>query len=227
MLSSVNLAAEAAGPAKSATPDAGLVAPIERLPTAVTAFVGRTLKGPVNAPTLVADFAQFQQQFGGPGSRRRSGYAVEQFFENGGRQALIVRVANGARAPSLRLPAGKGELVLQGLQSRDARIPARLGRLRRHRRGRHRPVQPRAAATARARHRAHRGAGDPATAVGATWRRALGGGAAGALAPGALGGSAAGRAPRSHPVVVPGRRDRLRRGARRRQPMAPISPTTT
>jgi len=91
-----------------------MVAPIERLPTAVTAFVGRALKGPLDVPTLVSDFGQFQQLFGGAWQPATLGYAVEQFFENGGRQALIVRVANGARAPTLRLPAGKGQLLLQG-----------------------------------------------------------------------------------------------------------------
>jgi uncharacterized protein len=114
MLSSVNLAADPAAPAQPSVPDAGVVAPIERLPIAVTAFVGRALKGPVDAATLVTDFAQFQQQFGGPWQPATLGYAVEQYFENGGRQALIVRVANGARAPTLRLPAGRGELLLQG-----------------------------------------------------------------------------------------------------------------
>jgi len=42
-------------------------------------------------------------------------YAVEQFFDNGGRQAIIVRVANGARPASLRLPAGPGALLLRAL----------------------------------------------------------------------------------------------------------------
>jgi len=37
---------------------------------------------------------------------------VEQFFENGGREALIVRVANGARPPSISLPAGGSDLKL-------------------------------------------------------------------------------------------------------------------
>ena len=114
MLPSANLAAEPAGLAQSAAPDAGTVAPIERLPSAVTAFVGRALKGPVNSPTPVASFAEFQQLFGGLWQPALLGYALEQFFENGGRQALIVRVANGARAPTLRLPAGKGALLLQG-----------------------------------------------------------------------------------------------------------------
>jgi hypothetical protein len=91
-------------------------APIVRLPTAVTAFVGRALKGPLNAPTPIASFGEFQRQFGGLWQPSTLGYALEQFFENGGRQALVVRVANGARAPTLRLPAGRGEVLLQGRQ---------------------------------------------------------------------------------------------------------------
>ena len=114
MLLSPNPAAEPpydSGPARA---DAASPAPIERLPAAVTAFVGRALKGPVNTPTAISSFAEFQQQFGGLWQPAPLGYAVEQFFENGGWQAVIVRVANGARAPTLRLPAGKGELILQG-----------------------------------------------------------------------------------------------------------------
>ncbi len=95
---------------------APLPAPIERLPTAVTAFVGRALKGPLNAPTPIGSFAEFQRQFGGLWQPATLGYAVEQYFDNGGRQALIVRVANGARAPTLRLPAGGGTLLMQGRQ---------------------------------------------------------------------------------------------------------------
>ena len=101
----------AAEPARLPTP-----APIERLPTAVTAFVGRALKGPLNTPTPIASFGEFQRQFGGLWQPATLGYALEQFFENGGRQALIVRVANGARAPTLRLSAGRGEVLLQGRQ---------------------------------------------------------------------------------------------------------------
>ena len=114
MLPSANPAAEPAFLAGPLRADAAPPAPIERLPAAVTAFVGRALKGPLNAPTPIASFAEFQQQFGGLWQPATLGYAIEQYFENGGWQALIVRVANGARAPTLRLPAGKGELLLQG-----------------------------------------------------------------------------------------------------------------
>ena len=38
---------------------------IERVPAGVTAFVGRTLKGPVAQPMPIRSFAAFQQIFGG------------------------------------------------------------------------------------------------------------------------------------------------------------------
>jgi uncharacterized protein len=88
---------------------------IERVPTAVTAFVGRTLRGPVGQPLAVRSFAEFQQHFGGLWQPSTVSYAVEQFFENGGHEARIVRVANGARPPTLTLPAGADVLRLVAL----------------------------------------------------------------------------------------------------------------
>jgi len=88
---------------------------IERAPTGVAAFVGRTLKGPINRPVAIAGFGEFQQIFGGLWQPSTVSYAVEQFFENGGRRALVVRVVNGARPPTLTLRAGAAELHLVGL----------------------------------------------------------------------------------------------------------------
>ncbi|MDE2449442.1 MAG: phage tail sheath family protein [Gammaproteobacteria bacterium] len=88
---------------------------IARLPSAVTVFVGRTLKGPVQRPITVASFAEFQQVFGGLWQPSTLSYAVEQFFEHGGGHAIIVRVANGARPPTITLPAGSGILRLAGV----------------------------------------------------------------------------------------------------------------
>jgi len=87
-----------------------------RSSSARTAFVGRTLRGPPNAPTLVRNFAEFQQVFGGLWQPSLLGYAVEQFFDNGGREALVVRVVNGARAATLTLIAGAERLTLQALR---------------------------------------------------------------------------------------------------------------
>ncbi|MBX5463504.1 MAG: phage tail sheath family protein [Steroidobacteraceae bacterium] len=88
---------------------------IARAPTAIAAFVGRTLKGPLNRPVSVASFAEYTQVFGGLWQPSTVSYAVEQFFENGGREAYIVRVANGARPPTITLPAGSHRLTLSGL----------------------------------------------------------------------------------------------------------------
>ena len=89
---------------------------ISRLPTARTAFVGRTLRGPVNRPVVIKSFTEFQQVFGGLWQPSLLGYAIEQFFDNGGREALIVRVVNGARAATLTLKAGGQVLRLQALR---------------------------------------------------------------------------------------------------------------
>ncbi len=89
---------------------------IEHLPTARSAFVGRTLRGPVNRPVLTKSFAEFQHAFGGLWQPSLLGYAVEQFFDNGGREAFIVRVVNGARAVTLTLKAGAQLLRLQALR---------------------------------------------------------------------------------------------------------------
>lgn len=95
-------------------PDQG----IARGPTAVTAFVGRTLRGPVNRPVSVASFSEYQAVFGGLWQPSPLSYAVEQYFESGGRSALIVRVVNSGRAPTLTLNAAAGQkLVLQALES--------------------------------------------------------------------------------------------------------------
>jgi len=89
---------------------------ITRLGTARTAFVGRTLRGPVNRPMLITSFTEFQHVFGGLWQPSPLGYAVEQFFDHGGREALIVRVVNGARSATLTLSAGKSALRLRAVR---------------------------------------------------------------------------------------------------------------
>jgi uncharacterized protein len=89
---------------------------ISRTSSARTAFVGRTLRGPVSRPILIKSFAEFQHVFGGLWQPSLLGYAIEQFFDNGGREALIVRVVNGARSATLTLKAGPSVLRLQALR---------------------------------------------------------------------------------------------------------------
>jgi uncharacterized protein len=88
---------------------------IHPVPINVVAFVGRCWKGPIHTPTVVTDFVEFENRFGGRWVGSTLPQAVENFFEHGGKQALIVRVASGGRAPSIDLPAGNQRLVLQGI----------------------------------------------------------------------------------------------------------------
>jgi phage tail sheath protein FI len=85
------------------------------LPTAVTAFVGRALRGPVNRPVLLRNFADYQQVFGGLWQPSPLSYAVEQYFESGGREAVVVRVVNGGAPATISVPCGSETLTLEAL----------------------------------------------------------------------------------------------------------------
>jgi uncharacterized protein len=107
-----------AEPLDSIVPSAespGSLRVIARAATSIAAFIGRALKGPVNEPVLVRSFADYSRVFGGLWQPSTLSYAVEQFFENGGRAAVIVRVVNGARPPTLTLPTATGRLMLRGV----------------------------------------------------------------------------------------------------------------
>ena len=72
--------------------------PIEGVSTSTAGFVGMTERGPLNNPTLVTSFAEYQRTFGGYlgddfKEFRFLPYAVEGFFSNGGQRAYITRVA--------------------------------------------------------------------------------------------------------------------------------------
>jgi hypothetical protein len=99
----------------SSAEEPGSLRVIARAATNIAAFVGRALKGPVNEPVPVRSFADYTRVFGGLWQPSTLSYAVEQFFENGGRCAIIVRVVNGARPPSLTLPTTRGRLILRGV----------------------------------------------------------------------------------------------------------------
>ena len=67
--------------------------------TSITAFIGRALRGPVNAPTTINSFGDFERQFGGLDVSYPLSYVVRDFYGNGGSQAIIVRLEkNSAKA---------------------------------------------------------------------------------------------------------------------------------
>jgi len=75
--------------------------PIEAVGTSVAAFVGYTEKGPMNDPTLISTWDQYEKIFGGIREivpdptldlQDPMGHSVYAFFQNGGSAAYIVRV---------------------------------------------------------------------------------------------------------------------------------------
>jgi phage tail sheath protein FI len=84
--------------------------------TSITAFVGRALRGPTDEPAPVFSFADYERGFGGLWDASPMSFAVLHYFQNGGSQALIVRVHNGAPSASLSLAlegGAAGNMVLQ------------------------------------------------------------------------------------------------------------------
>jgi phage tail sheath protein FI len=71
--------------------------------TSVTAFIGRTQRGPADKATLIHSYADYERLFGGLWAQSSVSYAVQQYFLNGGVDAVIVRVHNGATAATLQL----------------------------------------------------------------------------------------------------------------------------
>src|ERR671936_1304276 len=61
--------------------------PIEGVGTATAAFVGLAEKGPVNTPTLVTNWSQFAQAFGGFIEGSYLAHSVYGYFLNGGGSA--------------------------------------------------------------------------------------------------------------------------------------------
>ncbi len=90
--------------------------PIDVSPETTAAFVGRALRGPLNTPVLVRSFGEFRRRFGDVWSRSSLGPSVRQFFEHGGLQLYIVRVANHARGAMICLPASGSALVLRAVE---------------------------------------------------------------------------------------------------------------
>ena len=71
---------------------------IEGVPTSTAAFVGRTWRGPRRSTAITLEsFVDYERQFGGLWRDSTLSFAVKQFFENGGTQAIVVRVATRCR----------------------------------------------------------------------------------------------------------------------------------
>jgi uncharacterized protein len=95
--------------------------------TSITALIGAAPIGPVDTAIEVDSWAEYERTFGGLWDKSRLGFAVRDFFLNGGNRALIIRVYGGdATADTATIT--KGNLTLAaaspGLWANNLRVRA-------------------------------------------------------------------------------------------------------
>ncbi|HEV2275129.1 MAG TPA: phage tail sheath C-terminal domain-containing protein [Acidobacteriaceae bacterium] len=83
---------------------------IAAVATSITAFVGYTPRGIDNRAEEIFSFSDFERLFGGIASNSELSYAVQQFFQNGGAQAYVVRT------PATSLGAAGANVVFDGIE---------------------------------------------------------------------------------------------------------------
>jgi uncharacterized protein len=93
--------------------------------TSITAFIGRARRGPVDQAVTIFSYGDFERTFGGLHVDDPMGYAVRDFFLNGGSQAIIVRLfhtTEGAAAAPIAVGTLKLEPVSPGAWANQLRI---------------------------------------------------------------------------------------------------------
>ena len=76
---------------------------ISGVSTSIAAFIGYSALGLVNQPVHIFSFADYQRAFGDLSLDSPMSYCVRDFFQNGGTEAYVVRVAKGAVAAAVSL----------------------------------------------------------------------------------------------------------------------------
>lgn len=89
---------------------------ISGVSTSVTAFLGTFTRGKLNQPIQVFSIADLERSFGPLVATSEAGYAIRQFFLNGGKEAWVVRVASST--PSA--PAAAAIAILDAVGGTNA-----------------------------------------------------------------------------------------------------------
>jgi len=96
--------------------------PIEGVPTSITTFVGRTWRGPLDEPVHLGSFGDYERQFGGLWPESTMSFAVYQYFQNGGGDAIIVRIHNNAIVGKATADGAEFEAASPGRWAEKVRI---------------------------------------------------------------------------------------------------------
>ncbi len=81
----------------------GGVHTITGVSTSIVAFFGRTARCPIDKAVRCLGMSVFMREFGGPHLSSDLAQSVKQFFDNGGTDCYVVRLAKGALAAKVTL----------------------------------------------------------------------------------------------------------------------------
>jgi Bacteriophage tail sheath protein len=95
------------------------VHPITGVATSIAAFVGYTLSGIDNRAQQIFSFPDFERLYGGLASNSELSYTVQQFFQNNGSQAYVVRTP-GLSVGAAAATVGFGAFTFEALSSGTA-----------------------------------------------------------------------------------------------------------
>lgn len=80
--------------------------------TSIALFIGRTKRGIQDRPTRLFNFSDYVRKFGEGSQESEMAHQVRQFFTNGGTQAYIMRIADGASEARVSLHNENGDPTL-------------------------------------------------------------------------------------------------------------------
>lgn len=81
--------------------------------TSVAAFFGRAVKGPLDTPVRCFNYSDFLRSFEGSPPQSDLATSVRQFFDNGGTDCYVVRLAHDAKKAKMVLKNYSGQEVLE------------------------------------------------------------------------------------------------------------------
>jgi phage tail sheath protein FI len=87
--------------------------------TSIGAFIGRASKGPIDKAVRLLSYADYERSFGEPHGRGDIARSVRLFFDNGGTDCYVVRIAHNAEKADVTLKSLDGVDVLKA-RAKDA-----------------------------------------------------------------------------------------------------------
>src|SRR5262245_24782415 len=91
--------------------------------TSIGLFIGWAARGPIDRAVRIASFADYERRYGGFDQRTLLGYAVQQFFNNGGSDAYVIRLAAVADPDDSSIEAAVAATAEAGGQTFTAASP--------------------------------------------------------------------------------------------------------